>query len=108
MPTARAPPGPTSSTRRGRDRGGRRAGQPAEAIGRSGIVSVIRDVGLRENFSGSTAISSGGIDEDVERYLNESEQIESALACDTTVGADGRIRDRPGCWCKPCPAAKAR
>src|SRR6478736_152950 len=57
----------------------------AAAIGRAGVVSVIRDVGLRENFSGTTAIDSGEIDEDVERYLTESEQIESALACETTA-----------------------
>ncbi len=61
----------------------------AAAIGRSGVVSVVRDVGLRQNFSGTTAIRSGEIDEDVERYLTESEQIESALACDTTAGAAG-------------------
>ena len=63
----------------------------AAAIGGSGVVSVIRDVCLRENFSGTTAIGSGEIDEDVERYLTESEQIESALACDTTAGDDGGV-----------------
>ena len=63
----------------------------AAAVGSSGVVSVIRDVGLRENFSGTTAIGSGEIDVDVERYLTESEQIESALACETTVGDDGRV-----------------
>ena len=41
----------------------------ADAIGRSGVVSVIRDVGLRDNFSGTTEIGSGELDEDVERYL---------------------------------------
>ena len=51
---------------------------------------MFRDVGLRENFSGTTEIASGEIDEDVERYLTDSEQIESALACDATV-AETRI-----------------
>jgi molecular chaperone Hsp33 len=63
----------------------------AAAVGRGGVVSVIRDVGLRENFSGTIALRSGEVDEDVERYLTESEQIESALACDTVVGRDGRV-----------------
>src|SRR6188768_1622691 len=63
----------------------------AAAVGRSGVVSVIRDVGLGENFSGTTTIDSGEVDEDVERYLTDSEQIESALACETTAAADGAV-----------------
>jgi molecular chaperone Hsp33 len=84
------------------DAGGGRVSLAA-AVGRSGVVSVIRDVGLRENFNGSTAISSGEIDEDVERYLTESEQIESALACDTVVGADGRITGAGGMLVQALP-----
>ena len=81
-------------------------GSLADAIGRSGLVSVIRDVGLRENFSGATSITSGEIDEDVERYLNESEQIESALACDTTVGADGRVTGLAGVLVQALPGSE--
>jgi molecular chaperone Hsp33 len=77
------------------------------AIGRSGVVSVIRDVGLRENFSGTTSIASGEIDEDVERYLTESEQIESALACDTTAGADGRVVASAGILVQALPGEAA-
>lgn len=75
----------------------------AAAIGRSGVVSVIRDIGLRQNFSGATEIRSGEIDEDVERYLTESEQIESALASDTTVGADGRVLASAGVLVQALP-----
>jgi molecular chaperone Hsp33 len=57
----------------------------AAGVGSSGIVSVVRDLGLREAFRGQTALSSGEIDEDVERYLTESEQIDSALACDAML-----------------------
>src|SRR5262245_13257415 len=55
------------------------------AVGRHGVVSVIRDLGLRENFSGQTEIRDGEIDSDVERYLTESEQIDSALACEVLL-----------------------
>lgn len=58
------------------------------AVGRSGLVSVIRDLGLRERYSGQSQIVSGEIDEDVEGYLRESEQIDSALGCDAVL-ADG-------------------
>ena len=76
------------------------------AIGVDGLVSVIRDVGLRENFSGTTALRSGEIDEDVERYLTESEQVESALACDTTAGADGRVTASAGVLVQALPGSE--
>src|SRR3954468_13100585 len=75
----------------------------AAAIGQSGVVSVIRDLGLRENFSGTTAIASGEVDEDVERYLTESEQIESALACDATTADDGRVVGSAGILVQALP-----
>lgn len=57
-------------------------------IGNHGFVSVIRDLGLPRPFSGRVALADGEIDTDVERYLEESEQIPSALACETLLGAD--------------------
>jgi molecular chaperone Hsp33 len=75
----------------------------AAVVGNAGVVNVIRDVGLRENFKGATAIRSGEIDDDVERYLTESEQIESALACDTIVGGDGRVIGSAGVLVQALP-----
>lgn len=63
----------------------------AGVVGTDGIVSVIRDLGLRESFRGQTALASGEIDEDFERYLTESEQIDSALRCETLMDAEGRL-----------------
>ena len=79
----------------------------AAAIGKVGVVSVIRDVGLRDNFSGTTQIRSGEIDEDVERYLTESEQIESALACETTAADDGRVVASAGILVQALPGEAA-
>jgi len=76
------------------------------AVGGSGLVSVIRDVGLRENFSGQTAIRNGEIDQDVERYLTDSEQIESALACDTIIRADGGITASAGMLVQALPGSE--
>jgi molecular chaperone Hsp33 len=61
----------------------------APGVGREGIVHVLRDLGLRETFSGETSLISGEVDEDVEHYLSASEQIVSALACDGLLDADG-------------------
>jgi molecular chaperone Hsp33 len=60
------------------------------AVGR-GIVHVVRDLGLRETFSGETQIATGEIDDDVEHYLIASEQIDSALACDGLLVDAGTI-----------------
>ena len=43
----------------------------AAALGRVGLVNVIRDVGFRQPFSGQIALATGEIDEDVEAYLEK-------------------------------------
>ncbi len=57
------------------------------AVGTQGVVSVLRDLGMRDNFSGQTPIIDGEIDTDLEHYLSASEQIDSVLACDAILGA---------------------
>jgi molecular chaperone Hsp33 len=86
---------------------GQEGGRPslAEVVGREGMVSVIRDLGLRENFRGQTALASGEIDEDVERYLLESEQIASAIVCDAIVGADGAVELAGGILLQALPGS---
>lgn len=83
------------------------AGRPglAEVVGRAGVVNVIRDLGLRENFRGQTALASGEIDEDVERYLLESEQIASVMACDAIVAADGTVEFAGGILLQALPGS---
>jgi molecular chaperone Hsp33 len=65
--------------------GGRRA-RLADALGRRGMVSVVRDLGLKEKYSGQSTLTTGEIDEDVEHYLRVSEQIDSALGCEAELG----------------------
>jgi molecular chaperone Hsp33 len=55
------------------------------SVGRRGLVGVVRDLGLREPVRGQTEIVDGEIDSDVEQYLNQSEQIDSALGCEALV-----------------------
>ena len=54
-------------------------------VGNAGFVSVVRDLGMKENFKGQTALVSGEIDIDVEHYL-------AVGACS---GSDGCARGRP-------------
>jgi molecular chaperone Hsp33 len=57
------------------------------AVGSTGLVRVARDLGLREVVSGQTPLVDGEIDSDLERYLATSEQIPSALGCETLLDA---------------------
>jgi len=63
----------------------------ARAVGSSGVVNVVRDLGPGHDFSGQTPIVDGEIDTDVEHYLCHSEQIDSALACETRLDARGGV-----------------
>jgi molecular chaperone Hsp33 len=58
------------------------------AIGATGVVRIARDLGLREIVNGQTPLVDGSIDTDVEHYLSTSEQIASALGCETLLADD--------------------
>lgn len=76
------------------------------AIGKQGIVGVTRDLGLAQNYNGQVAISSGEIDEEVEQYLNTSEQIDSVLHCDTLVNSAGEVTAAAGLLAQTLPQAR--
>jgi molecular chaperone Hsp33 len=61
------------------------------AVGDHGLVNVIRDMGAGHDFNGQTSLVDGEIDTDVESYLCQSEQIDSALACETVLDAAGHV-----------------
>jgi molecular chaperone Hsp33 len=52
---------------------------------------VVRDLGLGDPYTGSAAIVTGEIDEDVEAYLRTSEQLDSALGCEVALDASGQV-----------------
>ena len=76
-----------------------------DAIGKQGVVNVTRDLGLAQNYSGQVALSTGEIDEEVEHYLNASEQIDSVLRCETLVDSDGQVTAAAGLLVQTPPQA---
>ena len=76
-----------------------------EIVGKEGVLSVIRDLGMKQNYSGQVAMSSGEIDEEVEHYLTTSEQIDSVLHCDALVNRDGEITAAAGLLIQTLPQA---
>lgn len=60
-------------------------------LGHDGVVNVLRDVGLKERFQGQVNLIVSEIDEDIEAYLRQSEQIPSALGCELIMDEAGAI-----------------
>jgi molecular chaperone Hsp33 len=61
------------------------------ALGRNGLLTVIKDLRLKEPYQGIVQLVSGEIAEDLAFYLAESEQVPSALALGVYVETDGRV-----------------
>ncbi len=76
------------------------------AIGREGMLTVSRDLGMREPYIGSVELLSGEIAEDVTRYLTESEQVPSACALGVLVDTDLSIRAAGGFIVQLMPGAE--
>jgi molecular chaperone Hsp33 len=74
-----------------------------DAVGRYGVVNVIRDLGLGQDFNGQTPLVDGEIDTDVESYLCRSEQIDSALVCEAQLDETGAVRVAAGVLVQALP-----
>ena len=66
------------------------------AVGTNGTLTVIKDIGLREKFSGQVPIVSGELGEDFTYYFAVSEQTPSAVGVGVLVNADNSIEAAGG------------
>lgn len=61
------------------------------AVGLDGMLTVIRDLNMREPYVGSTQLVSGEIAEDLSAYFYSSEQVRSATALGVLVDRDQSV-----------------
>ena len=65
------------------------------AIG-NGILSVIKDMGLKEPYCGQTVLQTGEIAEDLTYYFATSEQIPSSVGLGVLMNKDNTVRQAGG------------
>lgn len=75
------------------------------AVGREGMLTVSRDLGMKEPYIGSTELVTGEIAEDFTSYLLESEQVPSACGLGVLVDTDTSIKAAGGFVVQLMPGA---
>lgn len=74
-------------------------------VGTEGLLTVIKDLGLKEPFTGQVPLVSGELGEDFTYYMANSEQIPSAVGLSVLVDTDDSIKVAGGFMIQVLPDA---
>lgn len=74
-------------------------------VGQNGYLEVIKDMGLKQPFSGRVSLVSGEIAEDLASYYLKSEQIPSLVSLGVLVSPDLSIKAAGGLLVQALPGA---
>ena len=75
------------------------------AVGTNGMLSIIRDLGLKEPYVGQVPLVNGEIAEDLTQYYATSEQLPTAVALGVLVDVDYTIKAAGGFILQVLPGA---
>lgn len=75
------------------------------AVGTEGVLTVIKDLGLKEPFSGQVPLVSGELGEDFTYYMATSEQVPSSIGLSVLVNPDESIKASGGFMIQMMPGA---
>lgn len=75
------------------------------AVGKQGMLSVTKDLGLKDKFTGQVALQTGEIGEDFAYYYAVSEQIPSLVALGCLVDTDNTVISSGGVLIQLLPDA---
>lgn len=76
------------------------------AVGTTGTMSVVKDLGMKDHFTGEVPIVSGEISEDFTYYFTNSEQVPSAVGAGVLVNPDHTIKASGGFIIQIMPGAE--
>lgn len=77
----------------------------ARAVGTNGTLSVVKDLGMKDHFTGQVPLVSGEISEDFTYYFANSEQVPSAVGAGVLVDTDYSILASGGFVIQMLPGA---
>lgn len=66
------------------------------AVGTDGALNIVKDIGMRDYFTGSVPLVSGELGEDFTYYFATSEQVPSAVGLGVLVNPDNTIKAAGG------------
>lgn len=74
-------------------------------IGRAGLLTVTKDIGMKEKYQGTVQLYTSEIGEDIAFYLTESEQTPSAVSLGVRFEPDGTVSAAGGFIVQTLPPA---